>query len=76
MEANGISALALGGVLLITIMLASGFKVLGNKFASKVYPDEDQPGQTQPRDKTKGGPVKPAPKKKGDDTVQFIPPGL
>lgn len=69
-------ALALGGVLLITIMLASGFKVLGSKFASKVYPDEEHPAKMQPGDKTKGAPAKPAPKKKNDDTVQFIPPGL
>ena len=70
-------ALALGGVLLITMMLASGFNFLGKRVANTVYPDEDTPGAIQPRGNTKGAPVKPGPKeKKGPPPVEFQPPGL
>ena len=66
--------LALGGVLAITMMLASGFNFLGKRVANTVYPEEP-PGISGPKGKTKGTPAKQAPDD-DNNNVRFIPPGL
>ena len=66
---------ALGAVLLVTMMLASGFDLVGKKVATTVYPDD--PGAARPKGETKASPKKAPPANDDDsDTVKFIPPGL
>jgi len=66
--------LALGGVLLLTMMLSSGFDFLGKKVATSVYPD-DPSGAPQPKTKTKAPPPK-TKTPEDNNNVRFIPPGL
>lgn len=67
--------LALGAVLLVTLMLSSGFNILSKKVAATVYPDDD-PGVTQPRGETKAQPKQAPPAKDEKPPVEFRPPGL